>query len=1038
MSVPNSQSKLQCFALEPILTPSAGLVDDVEDSLDTNIDHLPDDYMSNQSTSQDLSDSSDVDFPEVMPLDHTIDDLQEIPFVLPEDVKPTFESGTFVVGESGEVSIDFLFDGGKLHGELAIFSLDGMDGLEPGSEAFIREAAQRALSNSELGYVVISDSTEGARFSGSFGWERDFNDGDYLGVKTFQMEPGSQFGVMLVPNNTIEYVSEHPSSRPLFSMATANPDDSFQSGQIVDVTGDGNTFVFEDLRVDQRSDRDYNDIVFQVRGATGYTDSFDDHVDPAKDWRGSDIGQAISTYTVPYITVTPDSFDLPEEFISTEEIDDTSTLDLPFEEQLNDFPEGFEEIYEDPTFFDLAEDPNFFEFPQENQPLIGFLDAGLSQNNPYINYDNVTFGYDWVEEDANPLFEPGTRNEHGTHIVGIVAAQSKDYGIEGLNNDAPIWIGAPVETGNWSKSLIEFVNAAKDSGQPNAIANLSFELVQSYPDGSVAPRYEFTPEEWAALEYAHQNNVLVVVAAGNNDGTISALGQASQTFDNIITVGSAQDLGLFNSVPEGFERADYSNYGQGLDILANGGTPDNPILSTVGDGLGLMAGTSVAASQVTGTASLVWAANPNLSYQQVIQILKSTATDLETPNWDAETGVGLLNLVAAVHLAKATTPKPVSSKEVSLPDTWWTSVDGAIALEQPAATITPVNFSGKVIATIGARVRTGPGTNFSIVQSLPYNTNVQFDAWTTGQFISYPGIGASDRWYRISGTNHWIAAAIVQGEPPTSPGAVVIGGFAISQPFLSVWQTYQGTLKNPISPVTSHSSGAKYQLFQGGSIVNSQFGTYPLYGGIRQAYLRNGGLNGWLGAPKSAEYSWQGKIRQDFANGYIVWNGSGATTYRNNGQPVGSISPIPTPLPSPSPSGWQRPVAGSITSDYGWRRDPITGVRKFHYGIDIAAPLGTPVRAARSGRVVIAAANNGWNDGYGNFVVIDHGDGTRSYYAHLSSVNVAVNQVVSNSTMIGQVGSTGSSTGPHLHFEVRVAPYSHGVNNRNPRNYINF
>ena len=110
-----------------------------------------------------------------------------------------FESGVFTVGSSGDVGIDFLFDGGAYQGELAVFSLEGMEQLEPGSDAFIQEAARRALSSSDLGHVVISDATDAARFSGSFAWEGDFNSGDYQGVQTFQMRPGDRLGFMLVP-----------------------------------------------------------------------------------------------------------------------------------------------------------------------------------------------------------------------------------------------------------------------------------------------------------------------------------------------------------------------------------------------------------------------------------------------------------------------------------------------------------------------------------------------------------------------------------------------------------------------------------------------------------------------------------------------------------------------------------------------------------------------------------------------------------------------------------------------------------------------
>ena len=199
---------------------------------------------------------------------------------------------------------------------------------------------------------------------------------------------------------------------------------------------------------------------------------------------------------------------------------------------------------------------------------------------------------------------------------------------------------------------------------------LSLDLTQIDADGNVTTRYEFTPVEMAALEYARQNNVLVAVAAGNDGGVMSALGQASQQFDNIITVGSAEQIDGETSAWKGFDRADYSSYGNGLDIVADSGTLEDPVLSTVGNHLGAMDGTSVATAQVTGSVSQVWAANPELSYRQVIDILKSTATDLKTANPDLETGSGLLNMVAAIHLAKATKPEEYNPDLQVVPITW--------------------------------------------------------------------------------------------------------------------------------------------------------------------------------------------------------------------------------------------------------------------------------------------------------------------------------------------------------------------------------
>jgi len=109
------------------------------------------------------------------------------------------------------------------------------------------------------------------------------------------------------------------------------------------------------------------------------------------------------------------------------------------------------------------------------------------------------------------------------------------------------------------------------------------------------------------------------------------------------------------------------------------------------------------------------------------------------------------------------------------------------------------------------------------------------------------------------------------------------------------------------------------------------------------------------------------------------------------------------------------PVNGPITSPFGWRTSPFGG-SEFHAGIDIGVPYGTPIHAADGGRVVWAQ----WMGGYGNAVVIDHGGGLSTLYGHQSSLNVSVGQGVTRGQVIGYVGSTGMSTGPHLHFEVRL------------------
>jgi len=108
------------------------------------------------------------------------------------------------------------------------------------------------------------------------------------------------------------------------------------------------------------------------------------------------------------------------------------------------------------------------------------------------------------------------------------------------------------------------------------------------------------------------------------------------------------------------------------------------------------------------------------------------------------------------------------------------------------------------------------------------------------------------------------------------------------------------------------------------------------------------------------------------------------------------------------------PVAGRLSSTFGWRNIAVNGNR-FHGGIDLAADTGTPVIVARDGRVTRA----GWWGTYGYAVVVDHGDGSETRYAHLSRVDVTAGGVVRQGDRIGAVGSTGASTGPHLHFELR-------------------
>ena len=120
------------------------------------------------------------------------------------------------------------------------------------------------------------------------------------------------------------------------------------------------------------------------------------------------------------------------------------------------------------------------------------------------------------------------------------------------------------------------------------------------------------------------------------------------------------------------------------------------------------------------------------------------------------------------------------------------------------------------------------------------------------------------------------------------------------------------------------------------------------------------------------------------------------------------------------------PISGPITSPFGWRVHPTSGSRRFHSGLDIGGDYGMAVHAAADGTVIYS----GWISGYGNAVIIDHGGGITTLYGHNQSLSVSVGQSVSRGQVIAACGSTGNSTGPHCHFEVRqngepVSPYNY-------------
>ena len=150
----------------------------------------------------------------------------------------------------------------------------------------------------------------------------------------------------------------------------------------------------------------------------------------------------------------------------------------------------------------------------------------------------------------------------------------------------------------------------------------------------------------------------------------------------------------------------------------------------------------------------------------------------------------------------------------------------------------------------------------------------------------------------------------------------------------------------------------------------------------------------------------------------------GSSVAASGGNPLAPVTTAPHTVDRRPEAALLKPVSGAVTSDFGWRRDPFTHRLKFHQGVDMKAAYGQEVQAAGAGTVVFS----GEQGGYGTSVVIEHQDGTRTRYAHLSASLVAKGDQVDAGAAVGRAGKSGRATGTHLHFEVigrdgkRVAP----------------
>lgn len=231
------------------------------------------------------------------------------------------------------------------------------------------------------------------------------------------------------------------------------------------------------------------------------------------------------------------------------------------------------------------------------------------------------------------------------------------------------------------------------------------------------------------------------------------------------------------------------------------------------------------------------------------------------------------------------------------------------------------------------------------------------------------------------------------------------------------------------------------------SYVSSQLSTWEQQEDELEAYAASLGdqivaLQSEYNAQQAAQQPAQPASSGDSGSGSASDSGSSSGDSGSSSSDSGSSSSsgggssAPSNPSSPSISvSLQWPASGYISSPFGYRYHPVYGTYKFHSGIDIACGYGSAICAAASGTVIyvtepVEGCNTG-GSGYGNYCIIDHGDGVTTLYAHARDIYVSVGDYVSAGQQIGEVGSTGTSTGAHLHFEVRVNGTQY-----NPEDYL--
>jgi len=419
-----------------------------------------------------------------------------------------------------------------------------------------------------------------------------------------------------------------------------------------------------------------------------------------------------------------------------------------------------------------------------------------------------------------------------------------------------------------------------------------------------------------------------------------------------------------------------------------------------------------------------------LSYRQVVEIIKNTATDLGSTSHDAETGAGLLNIAAAVHLAKATKPE-VSEKNLQfIPLTW--SGEGLVTPMERAAdpdasssgssqvskSFSPVGTFSDFLNVFGNAQSSGFTFFLKEVFDKFYIQDKHKNQGLVGHLLFQTHRALDNRIatrYSSDGKNWsaWKKENIPNEVTYYQPVVAKLNGVA--------YQSHVGKDKKIYT--RSSTNGINWTAWKAANVSNEEaYGTPWLDALNGKLYQYHIGKDSYLYMRYSNDgENWNAWKKMGNARTHIPEQKSGDND--GDGQ-------------QPSNS-WENPLdAGTYTIFPSSRYR--TPQRPTHNGIDLSTWKSNPyvrVKAAKPGEVIQVGYHP---DGWGTFIRIQHDDGLRTVYAHLSKTDVRKGDYVKGGQKIGNVGSTGNSTGPHLHFEVHVAPYRHPQDTRNPENYIRF